>query len=398
MNLSSALSSERREKLYVAFLASLTAIPPLATDMYLAAIPTIAREWKVSESLISLSLVLWFATFSVGLLFCGPLSDRFGRKPVLLVGMTLFSLASFLCALGTRAEHLILFRVLQGLGASAPSAMGMAICRDRYEGDRRKLILAYMAILLSIVPVLSPILGALLLQFTGWRVIFITQGVLVLLCLGGAFFYRETLAQPILPGMRSMFGPYLRILKNTRYLLAVFSMQVLGGPFFGYIAVSSLVYISFFGLSPNQFSLFFGVNAFISMLGAFTCTRLHGKIRDLSLLTLCIAGASVGGAGLLLGGHWHPLGFAVGVGIYTFCYGMSRPLSNHIILEQVERDIGSASSVLVFVQYMVGACCMWIVTLPWETPPRAFGFLAFAFPAAALLLWPLLLRKIRVPR
>ena len=196
MNIQS-LSSEGREKLYVAFLASLTSIPPLATDMYLAAIPTIAREWQVSESLISLSLVLWFATFSVGLLFCGPLSDRFGRKPVLLAGMSLFALASFLCALGTRAEHLIFFRILQGLGASAPSSMSMAICRDRYEGDRRKLILAYIAILLSIVPMLAPILGSLFLQFTGWRVIFLTQGVLVLACLGAALFYRETLEDNI---------------------------------------------------------------------------------------------------------------------------------------------------------------------------------------------------------
>ena len=115
---------------YIIFLAAITAVPAMATDMYLAAMPIIAKQWGVPDSRVALSLVLWFASFSVFLLVYGPLSDKHGRRPILLTGLALFTAASAACALATNVTALIVLRVLQGIGTAGPSSMCMAICHD----------------------------------------------------------------------------------------------------------------------------------------------------------------------------------------------------------------------------------------------------------------------------
>jgi len=169
-------------------------------------------------------------------------------------------------------------------------------------------------------------------------------------------------------------------------------MGLILGPFYGFIAFSSIVYIQLYGLPNHVFSLLFGINAAMGMLGAFVCTRVTRFVSDTLLLTVCLIGCIVGGAAVLVWGGWHYVAFAAGMGVYTFFCGMSRPLSNNLILEQVHHDIGSASSFIVFYQFMVGAVCMRIVSASWERPIVVFGILSVLLPAVVLLFWPALLR------
>jgi DHA1 family bicyclomycin/chloramphenicol resistance-like MFS transporter len=173
----------RFEKYYVFFLAMIAAIPAMSTDMYVAAIARIAANWQVPESRVALSLVLWFVSFSVFLLILGPLSDKLGRKRVLLSGLAVFIAATFLCSAAANVYQLIIFRILQGAAAAAPSSMCMAICRDKYEGVKRKHILAYIGIILSVMPMVAPMIGAMMLRYLNWRAIFIVQGLLAMAAL-----------------------------------------------------------------------------------------------------------------------------------------------------------------------------------------------------------------------
>ncbi len=389
-------TKHRNGSLYVVFLAAVAALPAMATDMYLAAMPVIARHWGVPDGRVALSLVLWFASFSVFLLIYGPLSDKYGRRPVLLVGLTLFTCATIACSLATNVVQLIVFRILQGIGAAGPSSMCMAICRDRYEGPQRKHILAWIGIILGLAPMIAPSIGATLLKFVNWRAIFITQATLGgIVLLASWRLYRETAAERVSGHFFSLMGRYGRLARNRRYLLSVTAMGLIVGPFFGFIAFAPIVYIRIYGLSNHAFGLLFGLNALMGMLGAFACTRIMRLLSDTVLLTVCLLGCAAGGAVLLACGGRHYAAFAGGMCLVTFFCGMSRPLSNNLILEQVHTDIGSASSFIVFYQFLVGAVCMRIVTASWQTPTRVFGLLALLAPVAVLAIWPLLLRMLK---
>ena len=390
-------ASAKKEALYIVFLAMIAAVPAMATDMYLAAMPTIASQWNVPDSRVGLSLVLWFVAFSAFLLVCGPVSDRHGRKPVLLAGLPLFVAATFACALAQNVWHLIGFRILQGIGAAGPSSMAMAICRDRYDGFQRKRALAYIGIILTVAPAVAPTVGAWLLAWLNWRAIFLTQGILGIVTLLVALRFRETAAERVCGNLLGLLGRYRRVIENRRYLLTNMAMGLILGPFYGFIAFSSIVYIQIFGLSERAFGLLFGINALMSMAGAFTCTRVIRYFSDSVLLSVCLIGCTLAGGGILMAGRWHYLAFAGFMCAITFFCGMSRPLSNHLILQQVDRDIGSASSFIVFYQFMVGAACMRIVTTQWSHPVFIFGLVALVLPASVLAIWPLLLRMLNEP-
>jgi DHA1 family bicyclomycin/chloramphenicol resistance-like MFS transporter len=398
LQMSPMLSNRANGVSYIVFLAAIAAVPPLATDMYLAAMPIIASQWGVLDSRVALSLVLWFATFSAFLLVCGPLSDKYGRRPVLLAGLSLFTLATVACALATNVTQLIVFRMLQGAGAAGPSSMCMAICRDRYEGIQRKRALAYVGIILALAPMVAPMIGTALLRFSTWRAIFVLQAALVAATLLISTQYQETATERISGSLPALLGRYRKLAGNRRYLLSNAAMGLILGPFYGFIAFAPIVYIQIYHLSNQAFSLLFAVNALMSMLGAFSCTRVMKVLPDTLLLTGCLIGCTVGGAGLLVWGGHHYAAFAVCMGVVTFFCGMSRPLSNHLILEQVRHDIGSASSFIVFYQFVVGAVCMRVATTSWDAPVFVFGLLALLLPAAVLAIWPGLLRLLRTPQ
>jgi MFS transporter, DHA1 family, multidrug resistance protein len=270
--------------------------------------------------------------------------------------------------------------------------MCMAICRDRYEGLQRKHALAYVGIVLGLAPMIAPLIGATLLKFANWRAIFAVQGTLGILTLAISLRYVETATERVAGHVFALMKRYGVLLRNRRYTLSNAAMGLILGPFYGFIAFAPIVYIQLYGLSNHAFSVLFGVNAAMGMLGAFVCTRVTRCVSDTVLLTVCLIGCVAGGAGVLIVGGWHYLAFAGCMGVFTFFCGMSRPLSNNLILEQVQQDIGSASSFIVFYQFMVGAVCMRLVSASWSSPITVFGILAVALPTAVLAFWPLLLR------
>ncbi len=385
----------RTDKEYILFLGLLSTVSPLATDMYLPAIPTIAKTWHIGTDLASLSLVLFFVSFAVSLLTFGTLSDKFGRKPVLLTGLIIFVVGSFLCATAVNIQQLIIWRIIQGIGTAAPSAISMAICRDIYEGEKRKRALAYIGMILSVVPITAPSIGSLFLKFADWHFIFVAQGLLTALTILLSLGYTETLKEKLTGDIFHIFGRYKALLFNKGYILANSIMGLLAGPFFGYLGFSPIVYIQIFHLNTALFGLLFGLNAGMAMLGAFLCTRLIKVFSDNKIITVGISGCVISALGIMLLGHINYYIFAIFMSIFTFCCGLTRPLSTNLILSQVRSDIGSASGFMIFYMFVVGTTCMALTTAKWHNPIFAFGLIAFILPLLVLIMWPVLLKIIR---
>ncbi|MGE9292988.1 MAG: MFS transporter [Puniceicoccales bacterium] len=392
--------SERTEqpprRLLVLFLALLSATPPLSTDMYLAAIPHIADQWEAPISQINLSLVLWFVAFSISLLFFGALSDRVGRRPVLLGGLLAFAITSGLCALANGPVSLIIFRVLQGIAASAPSAMTMAYCRDCFTGRARQQLLAWLGIIISVAPMVAPSIGAMILRVANWRVIFAVLAIVGLIQLTLAFrYFRESAESLEKGGVLAALKRYLRLFRNGKFILANSSMCLLGAPMLGYVGIASGVYMDQYGLSESSFAILFAAAPLLSMSGAYACTRLLQHFSDKQLIFGSLIGGLVAGVFLLLLGNVHFLFFMVGAACFSFFAGISRPLSNHVILEQVTEDIGAASSTIIFTSFMAGAMCMAIVTAGWSNPVMVYSLCILGMFGSILMVWPLLMRRLR---
>ena len=380
---------------YVFLLAYLAAAPPLSTDMYLAAIPHIAEQWGEKVSVVSLSLSLWFVVFSAVILVCGPMSDKWGRKPVLVGGLFLFMVGSLLCGLAGNVWEFIGFRLIQATGAAGPASMVMAICRDKFEGEKRKSVLAWVAIILGVAPMCAPTLGALLMGAMGWRAIFMMQFLLGVVGLGLVLvLFRETAEELLDVGCLKMLGRYKVVLSDGRFMATNKVLGLIVGPYFGFIGFSSIVYIKIYGLSEFWFGILFAWNAVMSMCGAFASTRLNGKVSDGKMLWLCLGGCLVGGVMMLMIGGMHPLAFAGAMSVITLSTSTSRPVSNHLILEQVKTDVGSASSLVVFYQFVLAALFIWLVTLSWGQPVVMFGVVAVVVPMFVSVVWSVLGRKI----
>ncbi|UZP68576.1 multidrug effflux MFS transporter [Desulfovibrio mangrovi] len=351
----------------------LSAFPALSTDMYLPAIPTLCELWQIPLAQANLSLVAFFISFSGFLLVHGPLSDRYGRRPILLIGISLYVLGCILCASSVSISMLVLARMVQAMGAAAASAMSLALAKDLYDGEGRKKLLAYLGVIVPLCPMVAPTIGAFMLSHVSWRGIFLSQGVLSLLALYGAFRLTEPLKERGAGGFSAAVERYRNLLRNKTYLGYAISFSMLGFPFFAYIGSSADIFITGFGMTEQTYGLYFAFNAFALMLGSFLCARLCVGIASRTILLISVTGMIGSAAGMLYLGGSTPMLFALPMFAYSMFLGMSRPISNHMILEQVEKDAGTASSLLTFFFFICGAIAMETISFDWPSKPETIA-------------------------
>lgn len=368
-------------------LALLSAFPPLSTDMYLPALPSMAAMWNTTSAIMNLTLVGFFVSFSIALLLYGPLSDRFGRKPVLIAGIGIYVLACVCCGLAVNPTMLIVGRVLQGFGAASASTLSLAMTKDCFDGAERERALAHLAIIVSLAPMLAPVFGGVLLDVASWQFIFFTQALLGIMAIVGVLRMREPKTGAA-RGMHDVLSSYFRLMCSPRFI-GLCSLIALGmTPLFCYIAGSSYVFITQFGVSEQTYSYFFAFNAGALMLGFWICGRLLKKTTGYRIILIGYAGICCSAVLLWLcagAGRW---GMALPMASLTMFLGMTRPPSSHFLLEQVKSDAGSASSIIMFTYFVGGALAMWFISLPWSNKISAIAAVGFCTSALVLLTLP----------
>ncbi len=382
---------------FLLLLALLSAFPPLSTDMYLPAIPLLQKTWQQPLTVVNLTLVGFFVSYCMFLLFYGPLSDRFGRRPTLLVGIGIFILGSVLCALSNNVITLIVFRVIQAAGAASASVLALAISKDVYRGHERERILAYIGMIMALAPMLAPVFGGWLLTWFSWRWVFVIQATIGSVAWIGVLRMPETLKKRSATGVLQTAGIYLELLRNRRYLGFALLMSIIVLPHFAFIAGSADIYITRLGLSEQTFGYFFALNAAAIMMGSFACTRLLHRVGSNAVLTTGFAGILIGGGCMFISplpGAW---ALALPMTVISFSFGLSRPPSNNLVLEQVDHHAGAASSLLIFIYFMLGAGAMWLISLNWADKILVIGFLGAVSGGIMLGLW-LLLSKTAIGR
>ncbi len=371
----------------IALLALLTAFPPLSTDMYLPAIPLLREQWNQPLVIVNLTLVGFFVTYCLFILVYGPISDRFGRRRPLMAGIGIFIIASLVCAFSDSIRMLIAARVFQAAGAASASALGLAMCKDLFDVGSRARIMAHIAVIMALAPMLAPIIGGWLLHWLSWPWLFIFQAAIGVVAFTGVYKMEEPLKSFSHVTPANVLKAYFRVLKNGRFTGLMLAMSVLVFPFFAFIAVSSEIYISDFGLSERTFGYFFGFNALAIMIGPLTFTYLSRRISQKILITAAFAGIMTAGVGMMLTPHTSPWSLALPMWALSFFLGLCRPPTNSLILEQVDRDTGAASSLVIFTFMMIGSVSMAIISLAWLDKIAVLGIMGTVSGGLALIFW-----------
>ena len=373
----------------ILLLALLAAFPPLSTDMYLPAIPHLSRLWDRPLITLNLTLICFFLTYCLMMLVYGPVSDRFGRRRPLLVGIAIFVAASGLCALANGVSSLIAARILQASGAAGPSALSLAMCKDLFETRQRARILSTIAVIVALAPMIAPIIGGWVIHFSSWRWVFLLQAATGVIAWAGVYRMTESLETPQVISPRQALTVYVRLLGNRRYAGLMLAISILILPFFGFLAGSSQIYMTGFGMDERQYGYFFAFNALAFMCGPIAFARLSRRFSTASLLTTAFAGIAASGGLMVLLPHHSPWSLALPMWGITFFLGLSRPPSNNLILDQVERDVGAASALIIFTFMTIGAVGMAVVSLAWPDKIVVLGWMGGLSGTATLIFWRL---------
>ena len=287
-----------------AVLAMLTALGPLSTDFYLPSLPDIARVMDSDVAGAQATLSAFLFGFAGGQMLWGPLSDRLGRRPILLFGLGLFILATLACAFAPSIGWLTAARTVQALGASGPIVLGRAMVRDLYEGPRAGRELARMGMIMGLVPAIAPVLGGLLQDLFGWRSTFFASLVFATLLLLGDPAADAGDAAGALERSRCRLPSILRgygvLLQNRAFRVYVALTALAYAGLFAFISGSSFVLIGLYGLSPVRYGLSFGFGVLGFILGTIIAQRLVGRRGMDGVIGLGVACLAGGGLLMLL--------------------------------------------------------------------------------------------------
>ncbi|WP_405440875.1 Bcr/CflA family multidrug efflux MFS transporter [Streptomyces avidinii] len=370
------LTAARRTSLLVTFiLGGLTALPPLSMDMYLPALPQVTDALHSPAATVQLTLTACLAGMALGQLVIGPMSDKWGRRRPLLIGMVVYVLATAICALAPTTELLISFRLLQGLAGAAAIVIARAVVRDLYDGDEMARFFSTLMLISGAAPIIAPLIGGQVLRFADWRGVFlvltVVGAVLTLMVWRGL---GETL-----PPERRHTGGVGSALRTMRGLLGdrVFAGYTLTGGFsfavlFSYISASPFVVQEIYGASPQAFALLFGLNSVgLILVGQINGKLLVGRVRLDKVLAVGLAVVMAAAVALLLmsTGVFGEVGLtpiAAALFVLMSAMGVVLPNTNAQALMRTPHAAGSASALLGTSSFLIGAIASPLVGIAGE--------------------------------
>ncbi|AWI05657.1 Bcr/CflA family efflux MFS transporter [Clostridium drakei] len=373
----------------IIFIAVMNMFIPLSIDLYLPSLPTMGEYFNASSSIVNLTLVCFFFFFAVGIFIFGPFSDKYGRKPILIIGILIYTIASGLCAVSSTIYQLIAFRIVQALGAGSIIVVSMALIKDCFNGETRDTILAVVQGMSVIAPMAAPIIGAIILKFGNWRDTFLVLMIIGILNLIAAILFEETLPKSERYN-GSIKGSITRLFvvgKNPGFISVLIIFSLFMAPYMAYISVSSYVYVKYFHLNEQVYSYFFAANSFFAMLGPVVYLKIACKTTVKKFSNVCFLITLVSGISLIMVGTYSPWLFLISFLPFTLIEGAIRPLSTSILLEQQKKDTGSASSLINAVGTIFGSGGMLLGTLGWSNVVVGMGIILIGATLIALIGW-----------
>ncbi|WP_348638220.1 Bcr/CflA family efflux MFS transporter [Bradyrhizobium sp. ISRA463] len=345
---------------FTLLLGLLASLPTFGIDMILPSLSAAAADLGVTSADVGLAMSVYLMTMGASLLIYGPVSDRFGRKPIIMFGCALVVAASLGCLLSSSLSQLLVFRALQGAGASATGIAAVAIVNDLFEGETAAARMANVVLAIYVVPMIAPIVGAALLALGSWRTVYLVPlaAGLVLLAAMSAFSESATIDPNLKLGHATMLQNYRRVLRHPLCVGYILCNAAAAGAVFAYVTGSSLFFINALGLSPYQYGVIFAASSLSVMLGT-RVNRILGRsglspaqviVTGLALSTFLATSLVVV---MLAEGTSASLVVIVIVGV-ALSFGLISPHTTNEAVRPMPEIVGTISAARAFVQ-MIGA-------------------------------------------
>ena len=348
----------------IVLLAGLSAISTLSTNIILPAFPDIGEQLGVSARELGLTLSSFFITFALAQLVVGPLADRYGRKKLILVGLSIFIVGTVVGGLAGSLETLIIGRVIQALGVCAAAVLARAIARDLFDGETLARALSLTMIATAAAPGFSPLVGSVLTTTLGWRAIFILVG---LAAFAVAIFYTATLGEthpterraPVsIPGV---IVAYFRLAVNGQFILPALSVSLLMSGLFASFGAAPAILIKGTGLSSLQVGFYFAATVFVVFGAGMAAPPLARRYGAQIITSAGILTALLGGGMLLIGPESPGLGwYSLSMVMYLWGMGLANPLGTAITMGPFGKHAGLASALLGFLTMGAAAITTWL--------------------------------------
>ena len=338
----------------VLLLGVLSAFGPFVVDLYLPSLPQLASFFETNASMTQLTLTTAMIGLALGQLLLGPLSDKFGRKKPLIISLVIYIISTVLIVFSPNIETMIVLRVIQGLSSAGSVVISRAVATDLYRGREMTRFFGLLMTINGLAPIISPILGSLLLEYISWKGVFVFLALIGVIVLIFSFRLKESLSvENRLQG--SIFSTFLTfgvIIKNRLFMSYVGIQSFLLGSMFAYIAASPFILQSFYGLSAFIFSLCFGANGAALVIGA----NVGGKLPNRKALAIGIFAFVVAAlytiAVLIIQPHW--LFVELGFFAMLLLMGITFPAISSLAMESERQYAGSASALLGFAPFFLG--------------------------------------------
>jgi DHA1 family bicyclomycin/chloramphenicol resistance-like MFS transporter len=378
-----------RSTAYIVLLVVLSSFGPLTMSIYTPVMPAVGADLRTGADSVQLTLTTYMLGFAVGQLFYGPLSDRYGRRPVLLGGLLFFAVATIGCAFAPSIDSLILLRVVQGLGAASGSVLGRALTRDAYEFKEMPLVMSWISIGVNVAPAISPSIGGFLGEWAGWRATFwFVGGFVTLLLLVVAVGLPETNRhRSDRVNLGSLLSGSGEMLRDRRFLGYTLTLGFAFAINFGMLAGTPFILQDHLGFSPREFGLLVLLSVGGFTAGGFANNRLIGRVSPLVILQAAgwchVAALALMGA-LSLSGVFVWWSIVVPHMVLSFGSGLIVPNSMSGAVGLYPRLAGTASSLVGLAQMGMGAmgtivvAALSLVGSRYVVMPLVVGLLPFA--------------------
>lgn len=376
----------------IVLLTALAALGMLSTNIYLPALPVIGAALQADADSVRLTLTVYLAVFAVCQLIAGPLSDRYGRRPVLGFGLVLFLAATLVCATAQSIEMLILGRALQAVGACAASVIGRAMARDLFDGAALSKALGLIMTGVAVAPGFSPLLGGLLQEGLGWRAPFYAVAIIAAVVFV-IVFARLGETRPDhapRPGISGAFAAYGSLLNSTAFLLPALATTAALGALFAFFAGAPGLFIAAYGQSPTEFGLTSSATVFAVFAGGWSAPKLMrrfgaGNAIRFGFLVLSLGGALLWAQTATLPGLWLAI---LATMVFLYGIGIVNPLTVAAALQPFPQRAGAAAALIGALQMAgatVGAALVNLLPLAGTEPmPAAMLVMALLGLVAAL--------------